>query len=83
MKDTKKGTTSKWKRPFVIIGVIILLTLFVPIPGGYNDGGSVSYDALIYSVQSRHAYWEEDGYHGFLVGTEIRILGRLVFDIVV
>jgi len=80
MGGTKNRTTSKWRRLFVIIGLIILLILLIPIPGAYNDGGSISYDALIYNVSSRHAYWEEDGYDGFLVGIQIRIFGRLVFD---
>ena len=68
------------KRHFVIIGIIILLILLVPIPGHFDDGGTVAYYAIIYTVHNYRSLWEEDGYHGVIVGIRVRVFGVTVFD---
>ncbi|MFY9214066.1 MAG: hypothetical protein WAO45_05040 [Tissierellaceae bacterium] len=60
---------------FIII--IIALILLFPIPIRYKDGGTVKYQALLYSITDYHALREVDGYD---TGIEIRILGRRVYE---
>ncbi|MFY9285136.1 MAG: hypothetical protein ACOXZT_08170 [Tissierellaceae bacterium] len=60
---------------FIII--IIALILLFPIPIRYKDGGTVKYQALLYSITDYHALRGVDGYD---TGIEIRILGRRVYE---
>ena len=70
------------KRKLILVVVIIaLLILLVPISmGQFDDGGTVVYSAVLYTVHNRRTLWEEDGYDGVIVGIQVRILGRMVFD---
>ena len=68
------------KRLFAIIGIIILLILLVPVPLYVDDGGTVVYQAITYSVSNHRTLWEEDGYYGVLIGTKIRVFSIIVFD---
>ena len=68
------------KRLFAIIGIIILLILLVPVPLYFDDGGTVVYQAITYSVYNYRALWEEDGYYGVLIGTKVRVFSIIVFD---
>ncbi|NLI66877.1 MAG: hypothetical protein GX380_09130 [Tissierellia bacterium] len=60
---------------FIII--IIALILLFPIPIRYKDGGTVKYQALLYSITDYHALRGVDGYD---TGIEIKILGRRVYE---
>lgn len=60
---------------FIII--TIALILLFPIPIRYKDGGTVKYQALLYSITDYHALRGVDGYD---TGIEIRILGRRVYE---
>ena len=80
MKNKEKGTMRIRKWLCIIISIVLLLILLVPIPSFADDGGTVRYDAMIYTVTIFHSMREEDGYDGFLVGTRIRIFNRVVFD---
>lgn len=53
------------------------MILLFPIPIRYKDGGTVKYQALLYSITDYHALREVDGYD---TGIEIRILGRRVYE---
>lgn len=63
-----------------IIILIILLILLVPVPLRFRDGGTVEYTAMIYTVTVYNHIWYEDDQYGRLVGVQIDIFGRTVFD---
>lgn len=56
--------------------IIIALILLFPIPLRYKDGGTVKYQAVLYSITDYHALRGVDGYD---TGIEIRILGITVY----
>lgn len=72
------------KKLRIIIPLIIALILLIPIPMHAKDGGTVTYNAVLYSVTKRHSMWNEsgtpDGTFGYLIGTEVRILWFTVYD---
>jgi len=81
------------KKLFIIIpAVVVFLILCFPMPYGIDDGGSVEYRAILYSVKKCHSMWtnskEYDGYlpdveegaDGYITGLEIRILGIEVYN---
>jgi hypothetical protein len=57
--------------------IIIALILLFPIPLRYKDGGTVKYQALLYSITDYHALRGVDGYD---TGIEIKILGITVYE---
>lgn len=57
--------------------IIIALILIFPIPLRYKDGGTVKYQALLYSITDYHALRGVDGYD---TGIEIKILGITVYE---
>ena len=57
--------------------IIIALILLFPIPLCYKDGGTVKYQALLYSITDYHALRGVDGYD---TGIEIKILGITVYE---
>ena len=57
--------------------IIIALILLFPIPLRYKDGGTVKYQALLYSITDYHALSGVDGYD---TGIEIKILGITVYE---
>lgn len=74
------------KKIFKLIGWLLLaLVLLVPIPVHYKDGGTVSYNAVLYSVTKVHSItgrYSEAGEleMGFSVGTRVRVLMFSVYD---
>ncbi len=74
----------KKKLRIIIPVIIIALILLFPIPMHAKDGGTVVYNAILYSVTKRHSMWNEgetpDGTFGYLTGTEVRILWFTVYD---
>ncbi len=56
--------------------IIVTLILLVPIPRGVKDGGTVKYQAVLYSITDYHAFRDMIGYD---VGIEIKILGKTVY----
>ena len=56
--------------------IIIALILLFPIPLRYKDGGTVKYQAVLYSITDYHALRGVDGYD---TGIEIKILGITVY----
>lgn len=59
----------------IIIIVLAILFLF-PIPIRYKDGGTVKYQAILYSVTDYHSLSLDKGYD---TGIEIKILGVTVY----
>lgn len=74
------------KRIFKIVClVLVALILLVPIPMHYKDGGTVSYNAVLYSVTKVHSIisrYADDGEleMGHKVGTRVRVLIFPVYD---
>ncbi len=60
-----------------IIMVIIALILLFPVPIRYKDGGTVKYQAILYSVTD---YKSLRGIDGYDTGIEIKILGTYSID---
>ena len=66
------------KRVAIIIAVVLVaLALLIPIPLYAKDGGTVTYQAILYSVTDYHSAKHPEG---FYTGTEIKILGITVFE---
>ncbi|MCL2672349.1 MAG: hypothetical protein FWF10_10000 [Clostridiales bacterium] len=80
------------KRIIIIIAAILLLVLCVPVRGELDDGGSIIYRAVIYSVEDCHALWInregswgytpefEEGAEGYMTGLQVSVFGIVVFD---
>ena len=69
------------KRGLVVLAVILAAVLLVPFPIHYKDGGTVDYEAVLYTVRKEHclagAPLEEEGYY---IGTRVRVLFWVVYD---
>jgi hypothetical protein len=65
------------KKLFIITIFITVLLLLFPIPVHYKDGGTVKYQAVLYSITNYHALRGVDGYN---TGIEIKIFGITVYD---
>ncbi len=67
----------------IIIGLCILASflLLFPHPSDCDDGGSVCYEAPLYSVTKVHAlHPSAKGINTIVTGTVVEILGFTVFD---
>lgn len=72
------------KKKKLIAGVIIiimLIALLTPVRMVYEDGGSVSYKALVYEVIKLHELADDGEVKPYIEGLEIRILGRTVYRV--
>ncbi len=65
------------KRLLRITIIIVALILLFPVPLKYKDGGTVKYQAVLYSITDYHALRGVDGYD---TGIEIKILGISVYE---
>ena len=65
------------KKRIRIAIIIIALILLFPFPISYKDGGTVKYQAILYSITDYHALRGVDGYD---TGIEIKILGITVYE---
>ncbi len=67
------------KKIIVAITILLAIVLLCPIPMRLKDGGTVKYQALLYSVSDVHrlAPSTESGYEDGIV---IEILGMQVFN---
>jgi len=61
----------------IVIGIIAALVLLIPVPLYADDGGTVRYQAVLYSVTNYHSMRADDL---FLTGIEIKILGMTVYN---
>lgn len=65
----------------IIIAVILALLLLTPVPIRYDDGGSVQYKAVLYSVYDIYRINPDmDSEDMYIEGTIIKILGIKVYD---
>ncbi len=65
------------KKVIRIAIIIIILTLLVPIPLRFKDGGTVKYQAILYSITDYHALRGTDGYD---TGIVIKVLGITLYE---
>ena len=67
------------KKTILAICIFVMIILLIPIPMRMKDGGTVKYQALLYSVSDVHrlAPSTESGYEDGIV---IEILGMQVFN---
>ncbi|MDF2653767.1 MAG: hypothetical protein K0R19_241 [Bacillota bacterium] len=65
------------KRIRITIMIALALILLIPIPIRYKDGGTVKYQAILYSITDYHALRGVDDYD---TGLEIKLLGISVYE---
>jgi hypothetical protein len=65
------------KKKVIRIAIIITLILLIPIPLRFKDGGTVKYQAVLYSITDYHAPRGTDGYD---TGIVIKLLGITVYE---
>lgn len=66
------------KRILIAVLIIVLLAiLLVPSKQYADDGGSVSFSALTYSVTKHHSILDE---HEYMVGYTVNVLGIEIFN---
>ena len=67
------------KKILVVICILLVIILLMPIPMRMKDGGTVKYQALLYSISDVHrlAPSTESGYEDGMI---IEILGMQVFN---
>lgn len=68
------------KKSKLIIILICLLVLLIPFPMNYKDGGTVRWQAVLYSLTFWHSF-DERYESGYYEATELRILGIKIFEI--
>lgn len=69
------------KKLKIIISLIIALLLLVPVKEYYKDGGTIKYNAVLWSVTKHNGMtFDSDGNHGYNTGTTIRILCFKVYS---
>lgn len=72
------------KKRFIIISVIVLLVILLfPIKQRLKDGGTIEYNAVLYSVIKEHSITvseQGEGEMGYNVGTRIRIFFFEVYN---
>ena len=73
--EMKKST----KITVAVIGIILFILLLSPIKLEYDDGGTVEYRAILYSVQDVHRF-RFDSVTEYEDGTIIKILGIEIFN---
>lgn len=69
-------------RTKIILIILLCAALLVPIPVGYKDGGTVEYNAVLYTVRKEHSFAFDGSRElpGYNVGTQVRILFWTVYD---
>ncbi len=70
----------KMKRRNMMIAVLLLLTLTIPIKASPKDGGTVSYQAILYGITKQHSMTIQNHSNGYDIGTIVRILFFTVYN---
>lgn len=68
------------KKLKTVVIVMILVMLFVPVPSYLKDGGTVEYQAILWSVTKHHSMWTQNGVNGYLEGYKISVLWIEVYN---
>lgn len=67
------------KAIIIIVAVVIMAILLIPVPLHLKDGGTVVYQAILYSVSDVHSL-NPDKPDGYDDGTIIKILGFEIYN---
>ena len=67
------------KKALVIVGIILAIVLLFPIPMRLKDGGTVKYQAVLYSISDVHRLSLESE-TGYEEGIIIEILGAEIYS---
>ena len=67
------------KKALVIVGIILAIVLLFPIPMRLKDGGTVKYQAVLYSISDVHRLSLESE-TGYEEGMIIEILGVEIYN---
>lgn len=70
------------KKTIIIILIVVFLILLFPVRLQWKDGGSVSYDAILYTVYDVHSGYgspDDTGMH-YVEGVIVEILGYQVYN---
>ncbi|MCR4865296.1 MAG: hypothetical protein K5921_00055 [Lachnospiraceae bacterium] len=57
--------------------IVLVILLLIPVPRRLKDGGTIEYNAVLYSVKKVHSLYHDFGY---MEGTKVRVLFWNVFD---
>ena len=69
------------KKLKIIIPLIIAIIFLVPIKEHYRDGGTVKYNAVLWSVTKHHEMtFDSAGNSGYNTGTTVRLLWFEVYS---
>lgn len=68
------------KKTIAIICVVLAVILLIPIPLRLKDGGTVKYQAVIYSVSKVHRLAPIEAENEYEEGTIVKILGIELFN---
>ena len=70
------------KKKFIAeICILLLIVLLIPIPKRLKDGGTIVYQAVLYSIEDVHKFnLDINAEQEYLEGTIIKILGIEVFN---
>lgn len=71
------------KKIIIAIAIVVAIVLLLPIPMRLKDGGTVKYQAILYSISDVHRLAPLDNDVGYEDGIIIEILGIEVFNNVV
>lgn len=79
MELTKKHRVRLW-----LLLAVVIIAMLLPMQTAYKDGGTVKYQAVLYTVTKRHSMAQAEyggGYrNGYQIGTEVRILFWEVYN---
>ncbi len=67
------------KKILIIVIIILALVLLIPTPFYLNDGGSIEYRALLYTITKYHRL-DSNSKTGYKDGIEIEILGMKIYN---
>lgn len=70
------------KKAIIIILILVAVILLFPVRLQYKDGGSVSYDAILYTVYDVHSGYggPDDTEIHYVEGIIVEILGYQVYN---
>ena len=69
------------KRIVICVAIVVALVLLIPIPMRLKDGGSVVYQAVLYSVKDVHSLnLDMESGAQYKEGIVIKVLGVKIFD---
>ncbi|NLZ46903.1 MAG: hypothetical protein GX896_09470 [Clostridiales bacterium] len=75
----KKNKISIKKKIIIAIVIVLALISLIPVVIRYDDGGTVEYKAILYSVTKYHML-DDESETGYAEGTGIKIFGIEVYN---